>query len=819
MKRLIWLSLSLVALTCHLSSQAQTSYDNIDDYYRDTVVSDSRYNVFNDVLQKDFEKIYLEDTPINKIYAIRLLLNSPEYFTQGITYLNQIIRKGGFTPSAHRNLVDASKILRECDLMSVKHWYNVVTGQSTIVEKRAFIVAQYFLNEAIMNSRVRLNISSRNEKKFVEALFKSYIFPLPLVGTQVNIIYPKKDEYAFSKWQLVESILVDTLMLNPADVEKIRVIRGQSDFMKRFKNLVLEHLGQAIDQGTFEEELPKLLSDVGVHIENNNPNTNDNLPITPNDPSNKGLISSTVGVLSGVVITPEQKKQLYKLLYNLYKGYVSEDNIPLESYNDTIRLSLLMQLIADPGTIAVDPQLRAFAENIKVEISLGTEDMTAYKELYLATKALADQEKIESCASIRHNSQVVFNLECLYKRSQTSLGMNRKSIHEIVIGMGEKDDQNTDLSDVSEPVVRLVTSIGGEDLERLRAFIMIAKLHVIKRIGDPIITHYPSKIWNFLVQLSEKGNSKFGKSIGGVAKTVDETAVKYAFSKLNTIYDKITIPEKAIYAKYRNFIDRRTLAKRFDYYHKNLESIEKMNKVLKKENKPTLPLGPTSPFTPASKLEQILNKVIILTAIAEVASLTSDMYRLDNISDKRDSIATHGGNFINLAFYLKPGYGTILASWDMLASAAKWLGMENTLYSHDMFAGAINYMMAWTNFASNPTELKLREVEMSYKIPMDPITLENVVDRLEDNNINLNSVFMEATNQAIEGIGRLISGIYFGHRMVNENKVDKYLTATFGKRIGTYEKYYEDFMVSYGKTIKAAANQYPPTENELEKPE
>ncbi len=816
MKRLIWLSLALIALTGHLSAFADTSYDNLDEYYKESVSSENRYNTFNDVLSKDFERIYLEDTPLNKIYAIRLLLNSPEYFTQGITYLNQIIIRGGFTPSAQRNLEDAAQILRLCDPMSVKHWFNVVTGQSTIVEKRAFIVAQYFLNEAIMNSRVRLNISNRNEKKFVEDLFTSYLFPLPHIDTKINIIYPKKEEYAFSKWQLVESILVNDLMLNPADVEKLKVIRGQSDFMKRFKTLVLEHLGMAIDQGTFEEELPQLLSEAGINVEKNN------------DPSNKGLVTDTVGALSGVVLTPEQIKQLYKLLYGLYKGFVEEDNIPIEAYNDTVRLSLLMQLIADPGTVAVDPQLRAFAEKIKVEISLGTEDLTAFKELYQAIQGLANQEKLESCASIRQNREAVFNLECLYKRSQTSLGMNRKSINEIVIGMGKKDDQSNDLSDVSEPIVRLVTSIGGEDLERSRVFIMLAKLHVIKRVGDPIITHYPSKLWNFLVQLSEKGNTKFGKSLGGLAKTFDETAVKLAFSKLHTIYDTVTIPERAIYAKYRNFIyakyrnfiDQRTLAKRFDYYHKNLESITKMNNELKKANKPTLPLGPTSPFTPPlTRLEQILNKVIIMTAIAEVASIISDMYRLDKMSDKLDSVATHGGRWTSLALYLKPSSGTVLATWDMLASTAKLLGMKNTLYSHDLFTGAFNYVFAWANGVRNPTELKLQEVEQSYKIPLDPITLENVVNQLDDNNINLNSILMEATNQTVQGVGRLIAGIYFGHRVVNENKVDRYLTDTFGKRIGTYIKNHEDFMVSYGTTIKEAAKKYKPITIEPELPE
>ena len=88
MRKNVWLLLLSLILTCTLPTFAEVVYDGD---YQDSAINDHLYNVFNDKDQY-FEKVYLEDTPINRIYAVRLLLNSPEYFTQGITYLNQIIR-------------------------------------------------------------------------------------------------------------------------------------------------------------------------------------------------------------------------------------------------------------------------------------------------------------------------------------------------------------------------------------------------------------------------------------------------------------------------------------------------------------------------------------------------------------------------------------------------------------------------------------------------------------------------------------------------------------------------------------------------------
>jgi len=777
MRKNVWLLLLSLILTCTLPTFAEVVYDGD---YQDSAINDHLYNVFNDKDQY-FEKVYLEDTPINRIYAVRLLLNSPEYFTQGITYLNQIIRRGGFTPSAKRNLEDAASIIREYDLVSVKKWFNIITGQSKIVEKRAFMVAQYFLNEAIMNSRVRLNISSVNEKVFLDTLFRSYFFPL--MGKNIKIKYPKKEEFAFTKWQIVESILVDTLMLNSSDVEKIKIIRGESDFFKRFKNYILEELGTAIDEGNYEAVVEKGLIDLGIKTET-----------AVADPANKGLVTDMIGagVMTGIPLTPEQKKQLYKLIYSLYKDYVTADNIPVETYNDTIRLSLLMQLIADPGTVAVDPQLRTFAEKIKVEIILGTEENASFDELYNALKGLSTKEKLDSCASINESNEAEFDLECLYKRSQDGVGMNRKSINKIIIGMQEQ--QNSSDGSIAKPIVRLITSVGGEDLQRLRFFITIAKLHLAKNAGQPIFASIPSILWNVMIKLLDSSSIKPIKHLALTAKSFENIVIKGAVGHLTKGFDKADKLRRVTH----ELADRFTLPTRTAYYEKI------SNPIRKKLN--LKPKYPSSAYR--SRLDNIFHKIVYLAAFAEAASFVSDMYILDNINEKRDSIAKHGGNLIALKLYLINFYGTCLASWDMLAASAKWVGLENTPYSNDILAGAITYMLAWGNGTSNPTNLKLNEIEKAYQIPLSPMTLEMVEQNMSDD-IDLDNIFMEATNQTVNGIGRMIAALYFSHRAVNENTVDTFFTSSFGKKVGVYENNFKEYMISYGKTLKAATKKYP----------
>ena len=108
------------------------------------------YDFFHDGKLDEYSLI---NNPVNKLYAIRLLLNHPKKYKNGIHHLNRLARNNAYSPSAMRNIKDANAILRSFHLTSTDWWFSQITVSGKVIERRAFTIAQYFLNEAIMNTR------------------------------------------------------------------------------------------------------------------------------------------------------------------------------------------------------------------------------------------------------------------------------------------------------------------------------------------------------------------------------------------------------------------------------------------------------------------------------------------------------------------------------------------------------------------------------------------------------------------------------------------------------------------------------------------
>ncbi len=809
MKRLsivLVLLLMVISIT-GLCEEGRFKYDSTDDL--DKVL----YNYLGD---QNLDISYIEDTPINKLYIVRALLaspDSPEHFQIGINYLNHILRIKGLTPAARQNLEDANRILRRFDdSSSFGRLFDTLTGKKKLVERHSFIVAQFFINEAIMNSRIILNASSSKEKVFVEKLFANYFFPA--MSKNIKILYPDKSVYSFDKWKVVSSILTDVLKLNRADQLKLDVIRGKSEFVKSFIDALMKVTEEEVNKVEYIEQIKNEAERQGL-----DPRMIDEIVVGSIDASPR-LLDVNIGGAS-VGIGNEQKKDLLKLLFSLYKGYSEGQKIPEQDVNDAREKAMLMQLIADPGSVSVDPQLRMFAENLKVEITLGADESEDGKFLIENLKDLSRSELSESCMKLGSGeSSLAIDMHCLTGRSQEMNGMNRKSIRELIFDMKEDGAKGG-----GKGVVRVVTGLAGEDLEWLRSFMALNKLAIFKGTKEPWISVIRRGSWNLLVKWAggvPKNTSTYGgyARVSSVAttdvantpiyKTVLQWVQAIGENHFKAMYDKLIVGMDKV-EKLENVVLKNALSKKLSHFNlmldiklkKSIDSIfEKLIKL--KTGKDVKLVKKLYMPEHANRLDRMFNRVAILGMLIEGAALVGDLVSITDINDKRDSLAAHLGSLLTFRLYMLEGIGAPLALFDVVSWGLRAKGYENAPRIDEVISGAISYMIAWGNGASSPTSLKAREIESAYGLPLEPldsaVSLENYVYQYKDFD-EKERAYVKATSDTIDGIGRLISGIYFLHRAVNEYKVDKFFSNSFGVRISDYDEQFIEYLNSYVKTL------------------
>jgi len=329
----------------------------------------------------------------------------------------------------------------------------VLTGKGQLLERRSFVVAQYFINEAIMNSRVRLNVSSVNEKAFMGNILKHYFLPFPLLNGDLKIVFPDPSVYSFDKWMLVETILKDVLMLNKVDVQKIEIIRGRSELQKQLVDLILGWMDkeiQDIDVSDFKKRVGRFIDSVP------RPNVDDQ----SRDLDINGSISVDGDALRSLSLTNQQKKDLLLMLFALLKKH-KDSQADLKDINDARHLSMLMQIVADPGTLAVDPQLREFAKNVRLELVIADDQNVNAKEreeiqgfyesMKTMSQTLTKEEKSNACF-VDNSGRFEMDINCLIGRSSAQPGDDRKSVRKIV---SELEEHNC------STVIKFITCIAG----------------------------------------------------------------------------------------------------------------------------------------------------------------------------------------------------------------------------------------------------------------------------------------------------------------------------------------------------------------------
>lgn len=691
---------------------------------------------FNFLGDEDLNKLYLSHSKTNEIYLARLMLNDPANCSLAHSRINSIIRRGGLNPAAMNNLKAAAKVLDHCAPEDISWWLDFIFAQNNIEKLRPFIEAEFLLNEAIMNSRIRLNSSSDSEKVFIKHLLQSYFFPGYEKYGKIN--YPAESEYAFEKWQLLEKVLREKLLLNPSDVEEI-MLASKSGLAEEIEENAMQAIGEALQSADYKSKSmdKKKLNELDTleKVEN----------IIETEDSDK------------IGLSPEAKKEMAVQVWGMMVALRKNLKAITRQKHDSRHLAMMLQLIAEPGSAGIDPQLRTFASKVTLELDLSaiTEDeFSLLKDHYQ-----------DSCKTVESDNTVKIDINCMTGKSE-----NKKSIQQLIISA----EKNKGLiGGVSIPI-KLVTGIFGEDLEYMRAIQVGFKFYEISDLFRTIVRGGDNIFWSVV--------NKIGNATPNIIAQKNMAATGLQSSRNGII---------AI-AKFANGDARPWInAQTKKLFTKISSGITKGTKgILVPKNWPVK-------FEKAVKSGKALKILVCLGIISETVSLIRDQIMLAQKTEKRRSLADHLGRLASLGMYANLGIrtvskytlGTYIAVLDAGVAAIHALNWGKTPYSHEILAKLARRGISIYGGYWDPTEQDLDEMEKSVNLPNGKILdlsyyvrPEKKAEMFQDIDITMKS---------------LVTALYRGHRIINDYVGDR----TFGVKIKSYMKQYQIYRRSYERIM------------------
>ena len=328
-----------------------------------------------------------------------------------------------------------SKIKKAASLIKKSKFYKVVDFIiGSQYKERPHIKAQMLLAEALMDSRVDMNVPNDSEKRFVENLIKNYIFPGH--PERVQIEYPDVSYYAFDKWALTEENIKNADIL-PSDIDDSfinRLIRAREENMENLdfpeipnKKIKRRRKGKKIKKGytpgeSADEEMePPLPSSTEVEEVDTLSEAEENIDY---------LGESFKLAESSIHLTMKYNK-LRQRVSNLY-----------------INQAMLMQAIAEPKSIKYDPQLQEFVKNLRIKINLGEAEIPQMDEIQFIQNYLGEDIIKEN------NGDIALNLTKMYGLSRVGTSSNLNLIYER--------------NKTGKVVVFLSSTLFGEDMQFLK---------------------------------------------------------------------------------------------------------------------------------------------------------------------------------------------------------------------------------------------------------------------------------------------------------------------------------------------------------------
>lgn len=680
----------------------------------------------------------------SKIYVAQSLLHDDKSWDLAYEILRDIIKNDDTL-----NSVSMKKIKKAASLISNYNIQKPVWSYSGIgqYKTRPYIEAQMYLAEALMDSRIFLNQSYDSEVKYVDNLLKNYFFPLQ--ADKVKIIYPNASAYAFNKWA----------------------------FSK--ENIEAAETGKAVEDGGFFNFLGDTSSNSSNTTTNPNgpkgiptpPNFNKPVvPTVPNQPiqapfnpqlsgnddspkgmageeQEKGIIEDAAEVVDVVVEISDKAK-------DLLKAYEKNEEKNNRINNRYIGQAMLVQALAEPGSVLVDPQLQEFLKGIKLEYSLGEVDMPKRLELEEINENLGENIVQGEGQNIQINLSKLFE-------------MNREGTYSSL-----KLEYRSMPGKLGRATLFVISSVSGEDLMFNRVLQhaaslaqnadMIASSKAAEVAGGAVNT-----IPKFLSHLGEalKNTVKYGKD----AESLGNYAGVWNSAKKTLVWGlgKAEAPKAAI---------------------TKLVQSPMLQKVLD-----------NSVRTKFVQSGALFNSLIAIGVIIEVTTGIIEMNKAETQDEKNharnEMLARTGGQLL----YLLPYVGVAAMGVDFLHYT-----MGLPVESADLFRGAgyFGESLGLWMAGYNHTTFRLAELELKYDVPRHEVYIWKYAYNLNSISDAVNGRQM-IYNQIQDVAFKNLSVIYLAHRSTKDKS-----NYDFGQRLAEYKEHFEKMNIEVAhKALKKIDDQ------------
>ncbi|MAX65932.1 MAG: hypothetical protein QF441_13020 [Bacteriovoracaceae bacterium] len=638
------------------------------------------------------KEVEIYQTANSQLYEAQRLLTGKDDGEEAYELLRDLLKNDETINEISREKIQ--KATNMIDKYSIGRFFSRMAGHLnfTRFEERPYIKAKYLLAEAIMDSRVALNESSDSEILFVEKLLKNYFYPGH--ADKVTIHYPSIPEFAFETWALTnENIIAEKVGASTEVVEN-------ADMPLNGKN------GKGYNEIT-EEEWIELVTIVGEQVLN-------------------------------WAMLRDEYSDVKKRVVNRY-----------------LYQSMLMQAIAEPGSVLLDPQLQAFVKQVKIEIDLGeTQDISPQEQAAYLSSFGEDIFKADDLG-------VSFDLTKLF-------GLERKgtiSNLELNLKKSKSDPARTSLS--------IVSSVSGEDLMFLR-YLQVATvgikeapvllktkaaqktIHVLDKIFDTIAT------WSMAVS-GPKATSPgvFNGIVHGI-----RVAGGWIVKIPKTAYDTI--------GKVAN-------------------------------SKAGQAIGKTIKENPYLQNGSLMKGLVVLSAIAEITTAAIEYQYTETKREKLDLISETGARLAATGTYLIPIVGQVAAIVDFTD-----LIIDTGVETADIYRG-VGKIAAYGTLAYygyTPTTIELAQLENAYGIPRHNVKLAlhgAWIEDLEDAQKRQIELFKEMENITLNNLIVL----YRAHRTL-----DRGANTDFGEKIYEYSQQYDSNLEMMKKTEQTIQKEIIKFENQ-----
>ncbi len=763
LKKSIKIKKILVIFLSYLLATQSLLADGGDSFSKKTPTSSGE--VTERVAEKDIS-LYLSTNA--KIYFAQYLLSDKKNWGIAYEILRDVVRNDDSLSEVVIEKIDqAATIINRYQFK--KFVNNVMAIQ---YQQRPYVKAFMLLSEALMDSRIDINVPNDSEILFVENLIKNYFYPGH--PERIKIIYPSVEDYAFTDWSLTDENIKksrtapsnerDGIINQLTEVAAGSNAPGMSNGTPGFPQIPGGIPQMPINRKD-GQKIPMSSGAILFPPDNDIPRIPMRAYVTLKPNVNEGPEMLDIDDIKNIELLVDGGIEMVENIAELQQNYKKLKN---RVSNEYLNEAMLMQIIADPGSVMLDPQLQAFAKKVKIEVNMGKVDAPSTQEVDDLQNLL--EEKI---VEIDENSNnYVINLSKLYGLSRNGTFSNLELKYKLEKGSGAR------------ATLFLVSSVAGEDLLFLRL------------LANASVTAGP--IFNKVSTASSLSSSWFNKNLidklirsGAKMKIASDQGGRILRPGYSTISGVVTAPQATQKLS--------TIGKLYVGFTERLESIK--SPIEKISNSEIAKKMATKLDTIThGKLKQMIENgtmlylLVGLNVVAEATVGTMEYVSAKTVQDKREirdeTLANIGGNLLLAAPYVGVAVGLIDLShliFGLPVEGADLFWLTRSLAQRAALIGS----------GYNPTTLQLQEYEVALRVPRSNIALDKFtknITSIEQGVTNLQAMSNEMQNIS----GSYLTLLYKGHRNLSRRVVDRSMY-DFGAQIEFYMEKFEDNTTTFTK--------------------